>query len=70
MAGVIADLLVDPAARASMAAHAREGVERFDWPNVIQQHLDLYGRARDKVGLGWLPLTSAPTSRSSGSAAA
>ncbi len=50
LAPVIAELLADPLGRERMGRQAREGVDEFAWPQVIQRHLDFYDRAREKVG--------------------
>jgi glycosyltransferase involved in cell wall biosynthesis len=50
MAAAIAELLGDPAARRKMSRQAREDVEHFDWTRIIPLHLDVYDRARAKVG--------------------
>ena len=49
LAPVIAELLADPLTLERMGRQAREGVEEFAWPQVIQRHLDFYHRA-GKVG--------------------
>ena len=45
VAAALRDLALDPARRQAMGAAAREHAERYAWPRVVSEILDVYGEA-------------------------